>query len=165
MSVMVMSIVISVMSLLVFLVSYLFFAVPLSPVIGAWPSYGVAFLIPSWIRFVFGLVAEGTVSLEFIRILTGLSTGYALLDAYSMCVVVAWIIKYYLNTLTPEAAASAGSTAYWFMLLPVLFAFILDVIILAMHQSILTTVPRELAIRGRMDGLSLEEVEKEIAKL
>lgn len=77
------------------------FRVPMTPVSGHWPSYGLVFLIPSLMRILIGYFAEKATGASHMALVLSICAGLTLLDLYALVALVAWIYGYVSQTLSP----------------------------------------------------------------
>ncbi len=154
--------------LILFVFVYCIYGYPLLPIVGrtdGFPSFGLIFLIPWFLRILLGWAAEGAVSLIAISIFKWISLGYMILNAYNLTIIITWLVMYY-TYLLPTAARAHASPAGTFTLFIILgIVFLFDVYLWTSHSRVETTVPRRLEVLGRKKGLSDAEIAKEVSTL
>ena len=104
-----------IMAIMFFLLGIVF-GIPIEPRPGHWPTYGLVLLVPGMSRIFVGYIAEKASRAQHHAIILGLCTGLALLDAYGLLVLLAWIVGYVGQTLSPGAFKEFGVGAHLMMI-------------------------------------------------
>jgi hypothetical protein len=141
------------------------FAIPMEPLNGVWPSFGLFLFIPHALRFVFGLVAYGSVKLINFKVLVGVAFGLIGLSAYCLIVILVWIYRQWTGTLSAVAAAHFTAFGHYLLVIVLLGIAVFDILLIMEHFQVISRIPRELVLLGRQAGLSPKAIDAEVRKL
>ena len=148
------------------LVSALLLGVPWPPVAAAWPSYGLWYMAPQLAQIILGLAAEGALSLIVVRVGLGLVVGYTLLDGYALSSLIGWLVKYYMQTLTPASLSTEFSaTAHWFLVFLVGAMFVADLHLLSRYLIANSRIVNVFKYRAREKGWNQEAIDEGLKEL